>query len=99
MNQIIMIGKVIDLQAKTDDILLVTLSTESENDKDVNVSFIIDTKDRNRIDLMKHLRKNPLLAVKLQLLDKPMFNNVIFTAQKMSLLDVSEQENKKEAIN
>lgn len=99
MNQIIMIGKVIDLQAKNEETLLVTLSTESINDKDVNVSFVIDIKDHNKIDLMKYLSKNPLLAVKLQLLDKPMFNNVIFTAEKMSLLDVSEQENKKEVIH
>jgi hypothetical protein len=66
---------------------------------EIPLSFIIDTKDRDRIDLMKHLRNNTMLAVKLQLLDKPMFNNVIFTAQKMSLLDVSKEENKKEAIN
>ena len=93
MNQIILLGKVLEVKQVSKKQLVCTIQTESSTDDMVNVSFEIDVND-NPIDiLINNIKHAELLAVKLQLLAKQT-NGVIYTADKLSVLQTNENKQK-----
>lgn len=87
MNQIIIIGEVVNLE-KLEKTLKVTVKTKDYDKKNCLVSIIVENGYKE--EMVSVLDKKPLIAVKcgLKLLGK----KVEFIAEKMSVLKLSEEE-------
>jgi hypothetical protein len=92
MNQIIVLGKTVNISQLDNKDLIITLSTTTDTDEDTYIKFLVEVENTDTKKLLNSLKLAKMLAVKLQFLHKPL-DEVIFVAQKMSILESEDKTN------